>query len=191
MRGGWIPCENLPELEVGFDVYHCLGYRDHTLLPHAIQSLQGYPRELVWSLGTDMNLNDVLAILDEHYNNVKALDALNQELFQLQTAAKETASDWGICLSMHLQVLAASFPDHFPPDHVAELKQDCFYGRLLKRLKAIVAYLKASQHEKTYSDYLRAAREAEKEESMELSQNPLSQVIDNTVKPKTTNFFPL
>ena len=43
----------------------------------------------------DITLNDVLMILDEHYNNVKALDALNQELFQLQMADKETISDWG------------------------------------------------------------------------------------------------
>ena len=35
------------------------------------------------SLGIDITLDDVLTILDEHYNNVKALDALNQELFQL------------------------------------------------------------------------------------------------------------
>ena len=31
----------------------------------------------------DITLGDVLTILDKHYNNVKALDALNQELFQL------------------------------------------------------------------------------------------------------------
>ena len=55
----------------------------------------------------------------------------------------------------------------------------------------MVAYLKASPHEKTYSDYLLAAREAEKEDSMELSQRPWNQVIDNTAKPKTTSFFPL
>ena len=55
----------------------------------------------------------------------------------------------------------------------------------------MVTYLKASPHEKTYSDYLWAARKAEKEESMELSQNTCSQVIDNTAKPKTTSFFPL
>ena len=90
-------------------------------------------------------------------------------------------------LSRHLQVLAASFPNHFPPNRVAELKQDCCYGRLPKRLKAMVAYLKASPHEKTYSDHLWAARE----ESMKLSWNPCSHVIDNTAKPKTTSFFPL
>ena len=37
-------------------------------------------------------------ILDEHYNNVKALDALNLELFQLQMGEKETVLEWGcIC----------------------------------------------------------------------------------------------
>ena len=49
-----------------------------------------------------------------------------------------------------------------------------------------MAYLKATLQEKTYSDYLWAAREVEKEESMELSQNPWGQAIDNTAKPKTT-----
>ena len=102
-------------------------------------------------------MDDVLTILDEHYNNVKALDALSKELFQLRMGKKETVLDWGVCLSRHLQVLAASFPERFLPDQVAELKQDCFYGGLPKQLKAILAYLKATPDEKTYSDYLHAA----------------------------------
>ena len=149
-------------------IYQCAGCRDSTLLPYAIRSLQGYPGELVWSSGTDITLDDVLTTLDEHYNNVKVLDTLNQELFQLWMADKETVLDLGVCLSRHLQVLVASFLDHFPPDHVAELKRDCFYGRLPKQLKAMVAYLKAAPQVRTYSDYLRAAREAEKEDSIEL-----------------------
>ena len=113
-------------------VYHHAGCRDCTLLPYAIQSLQGYPGGLVQSSGMDITLDDVLTILDEHYNNVKALDALNQELFQVWMADKQTILDWGICLSKHLQVLAPSFSDCFPPDPVAELKRNCFYGRLPK-----------------------------------------------------------
>ena len=97
-------------------VYQCVGCRDNTLLPYVIRSLQGYPGQLVQSPGMDITLDDVLTILDEHYNNVKTLDTVNQELFQLQMADKETVSDWGICLSRHLQVLVASFPDHFPSD---------------------------------------------------------------------------
>ena len=139
-------------------VYQCAGCRDHTLLPYAIRSLQVYPGELVQSSGMDITLDNVLTILDEHYNNVEVLDALNQELFQLWMADKEMVWDWGIYLLRHLQVLAVSFPDHFPPDHVAELKRDHFYSRLPKQLKVMVAYLKAGPQGRMYSDYLRAAR---------------------------------
>ena len=95
-------------------VYQHVGCRNCTLLPYAIRSLQGYPGKLVWSSGIDITLNSVLTILDEHYNNVKALDILNQELIQLWVADKETVSGWGVCLLRHLQVLAASFPNHLP-----------------------------------------------------------------------------
>ena len=111
-------------LEVGSNgVSTCRGHGQN-LLPYAIRSLQGYSGKLVQSSGMDITLDDVLTILDEHYNNVKALDALNQELFQLQMAGKKTVSDWGIHLLKHLQVLAASFPDHFAPDWVADFPSD-------------------------------------------------------------------
>ena len=106
------------------------------------------------SSGTYITLDDLLTILDEHYNSVKALDALNQELFQLHMGKKEMISDWGVHLSQHLQILAVSFPEHFPPDHMAELKHDHFYSRLPKWLRAMVACMMASANEKTYSNYL-------------------------------------
>ena len=45
-------------------VYCHAGCQDHTLLPYAICSLQGYPGELVRSSGTDVTLDDILTILD-------------------------------------------------------------------------------------------------------------------------------
>ena len=101
-------------------VYHCEGCWDHSPLSYTIWSLQGYPRELVQSSRMDITLDDVLMILEKHYNNMKAIDALNQELFQLWMVDKEPILDWGVCLLRHLQVLAASFPNHFPPKCVAE-----------------------------------------------------------------------
>ena len=74
------------------------------------------------------------------------------------------------------------------PEFVAKLKCDHFYGRLPKWLKAMVAYLKASAHEKTYSDYIWATQEAEKEELMEPSCN---QTADKLSKLKAMSFFPL
>ena len=58
-------------------------------------------------------------------------------------------------------------------------------------MKVMVAYLKVGPQVRTYSDYLRAAREAEKEDSIELSQNPRIQASDGLSKPRPTSFFPL
>ena len=55
----------------------------------------------------------------------------------------------------------------------------------------MVAYLKAGLQVRTYSDYLRAAREAEKEDSTELPQGLRAQTTDGPPRPRTTSFFPL
>ena len=106
-------------------------------------------------------------------------------------ADRETVSHWGVHLSRHLQVLAASFPDCFPPDQVVELNRDHFYSGLPKHLKAMVAYLNAGPQIRTYSDYLRDAWEAAKENCMELSRGPRAQITDNAPKLQATCFFPL
>ena len=54
-----------------------------------------------------------------------------------------------------------------------------------------MAYLKAGPQVRTYSDYLRASREAEKEDSIELFQSSRIQMADGPSKPRTTSFFPL
>ena len=55
----------------------------------------------------------------------------------------------------------------------------------------MVAYLKAGLQVRTYSDYLRAAWEAKKEDSIELPWGPRTQMTNNLPKPRTTSFFPL
>ena len=55
----------------------------------------------------------------------------------------------------------------------------------------MVDYLKVGPQVRMYSDYLRAAREAEKEDSIELSQSSRIQTADSPSKPRTTSFFPL
>ena len=54
----------------------------------------------------------------------------------------------------------------------------------------MVAYLKVGLQVRTYSDYLRATREAEKEDSMELTWGPRTQATDTPPKPRATSFFP-
>ena len=55
----------------------------------------------------------------------------------------------------------------------------------------MVAYLKAGPQVRTYLDYLRATREAEKEDLIELSQSSRTPARDGLSKPRTTSFFPL
>ena len=55
----------------------------------------------------------------------------------------------------------------------------------------MVAYLKVGLQVRTYSDCLRAAREAEKEDSIELPRSSRIQAANGPSKPKTTSFFPL
>ena len=55
----------------------------------------------------------------------------------------------------------------------------------------MVAYPKVGPQMRTYSDYLRATREAEKEDSIELSQNSRIQASDGPSKPRPTSLFPL
>ena len=55
----------------------------------------------------------------------------------------------------------------------------------------MVAYLKVGPQVRTYSDYLRAAREAEKEDTIELSQSPRAPATDGPSKLRATSFFPL
>ena len=55
----------------------------------------------------------------------------------------------------------------------------------------MVAYLKVGLQVRTYSDYLRATREAEIEDLIELSRSSRFQMTDGPSKPRTTSFFPL
>ena len=55
----------------------------------------------------------------------------------------------------------------------------------------MVAYLKVGTQVRTYSDYLRAVWEVEKEDSIELPQSSRAQTANGPSNPRTTSFFPL
>ena len=55
----------------------------------------------------------------------------------------------------------------------------------------MVAYLKVGPQVRTYSDYLRATREAEKEDSIKLSRSPRPPATNGPTRPRATSFFPL
>ena len=55
----------------------------------------------------------------------------------------------------------------------------------------MVAFLKAGPQVRTYSDYLKAVREAKKEDLIKLPRSSRIQTTDGLSKLRTTSFFPL
>ena len=95
------------------------------------------------------------------------------------------------CLSLETSLGSGCFLSWLlSPDWVTELKRDCFYGGLPKQLKAMVAYLKAGPQVRTYSDYLRAAWEVKKEDSIEVPWGPRTQATNTPPKLRATSLFP-
>ena len=87
--------------------------------------------------------------------------------------------------------IGSLFPRPFSSRSCRRTEEGLFYGGLPKQLKVMVAYLKAGPQVRIYSDYLRATREAKKEDSIELSWGSRFQTTDGPSKPRPTSFFPL
>ena len=168
-------------------VYHCTGCQDCTLLPYTIHCLQGYPGGGGEEFGDRHHPGWCPHHAGWTLQQCQGLVCFEPGTLSATNGWKRDSVRWGVYLSKHLQVLVASFPEHFPLDHIAVLKHDHFYGGLPKQLKAMVTYLEASTNKKTYSSYLWAVREAEKEEVMEPSH---SQMAVNPTKPKVMSFLP-
>ena len=117
-------------------VYRHAGCRDYTLLPYAIRFLQGYPGQLVQGSGTDITLDDVLTILDEHYNNVKALNAFNQELFQMRMADKETCIRMGCPPLQTLTNISSILPRAFSSGLSSRTEERSFLWWTSKTIEA-------------------------------------------------------
>ena len=80
-------------------------------------------------------------------------------------------------------VVAGKTFSHTPDEAMSDgLAKACDLGKRYS-VKENISY--------SYSDYLRAAREAEREDLIELSQSSRIQTADSLSKPRTTSFFPL
>ena len=130
-------------------------------------------------------------VLDEHYNNVKVLDDAESRVIPI-------ANGWqgyGVrleCLPLQTPTNTGSvLPSPLSPRLCSGTEEGSLFGGLPKQLKVMVDYLKVGPQVRTYSDYLRAAREAEKEDLIELTQSSRVQTADSLPKPRTTSFFPL
>ena len=90
------------------------------MLPYVFCSLQGFPGDLARSLDEDSTLSDVLQMLDEYYGVIMTCDALSKELHSLKQESGENVAE----------LLQLEYPWRIQPEHVEEMKCDCFYEGL-------------------------------------------------------------
>ena len=90
----------------------------------------GIPRWSSQELGEDATLNDVLQILDEHYDVIMMFDILSKELYSLKQGSSENVAEFGICLLQQVQILKSEYPGRIQPEHVEEMKHAHFHEGL-------------------------------------------------------------
>ena len=134
----------------------------------------------------DITLTNVLTIIEEHYNNVKTLDALNQELFQQQQqmADKEAVSDCSMTSFFHLHKLKGThLALKTPAMHLAHLEE-----KSVKKDKEVESEDLKSINGVTeeYMEHLaRAVKDAQVEEKSSYHCSSLEHFICNCLLVRT------
>ena len=137
------------------------GWDNHNFWPMS-RSLQGFPRDLVRSLGKDATLSNVLKMLDEHYSVMMTFDALSKELYSLKQGMGENVAKFGVCLSTQVQILQTKYPGRIQQEHVEEVKRDHFCDCLSPEDWWMLAHKVNGENPVTYSELLLAAQKLEK-----------------------------
>ena len=143
-------------------MFHCSSWDDHHLLPYVFRSLQGFPGDLVRSLGEDATLGNVLWMLDEPYGVMMTINALSSELYSLRQGTGENVAEFRVCLSQQVQILQTEYPSRIQQKHVEEVKCDCFYEGLSPEYWWMLAHKVNEENPVTFSELLLAAQKLER-----------------------------
>ena len=135
---------------------------DHHLLPYVFRSLQGFPGDLLRSLGEDATLGNDIQMLDEHYDVVMTFDALSKELYSLKQGMGENMVEFQVHLSQQIQILQMKYPSRIQWEHVEKVKQDCFYKDLSPEYQQILAHKVNGENPVIYSKLLLTAQKLER-----------------------------
>ena len=143
-------------------LFHCSGWDDQHLLPYVFRSLQGFPGDLVRSLGEDTTQGDVLQMLDEHYDIVMTFDALSKELYSLKQGIGNNVAEFRVCLLQQVKILQTEYPSRFQQEHVEEVKPDCSYEGLNPEYQWMLVHKVDGKNPATYFKLLLAAQKLER-----------------------------
>ena len=69
-------------------------------------------------------------MLDKHYGIKMTFDTLSKELHSLRQGSSENVAELAVHLLQQVQMLHLEYPGRIQPEHVEEMKCDCFYEGL-------------------------------------------------------------
>ena len=140
----------------------CSVWDDQHLLPYIFQSLQGFLDDLARSLGKSATLNDVLQMLDEHYGIEMMFNALCKELYSLKQGSGENVTEFWVHLSQQVQILQSEYLGRIQPEHIEEMKWNCFYEFLNTKCRQMLAHKVDGKIPAGYSDLLLATQKLDR-----------------------------
>ena len=143
-------------------IFHCSGLDDQHLLLYIFWLLQGFPGDLVRSLGEDATLTDIFQMLDEYYGMMMTFDALSREFYSPKQGSIENVAEFRVHLSHQIQILQSEYPERIQQEHVKEMKGDHFYKGLNPEYQHMLAHKVDGEHPTSYSDLLLAAQNLER-----------------------------
>ena len=136
----------------------CLsGWDNQHLLPYVFPSLQGFLGDLAQSLGEDGTLSDILQALDEHYSVVIVFNSLSKEFYSLKQGVGENVAEFRVHLSHQVQILQSKYQGRILPEHMEEIKCDCFCEGFNPEYHQMLVHKVDSENPAGYSDLLLAA----------------------------------
>ena len=174
-------------------IFHHSGWDDQHLLLYMFRSLQGFPGDLVRSLGENATLTNILQMLDEHYGMVMMFDALSKELYSLKQGSGENVAEFRMHLSQQVQILQSQYQGKIQQEHMEKMKWDHFCEGLNTKYHQMLAHKMDGKHPTNYSDLLLAAQTLERQAEARDPLLPKTTTTggSNVTQPQTSgNLFP-
>ena len=101
-------------------------------------------------------------MLDEHYGVIMTFNGFSKELYSLKQGLDENVVEFRVCLLQQVQILKSEHRGRIQPEHIEEMKHDCFYEGLNPEYQWMLAHKVDSEHPTSYSDLLLATQKLER-----------------------------
>ena len=120
-------------------------------------------------------------------------DILSKELYSLKQGSGENVAEFGVHLSQQVQILQSEYPRRILPEHVEEMKWDCFYEGLNYKYRGMLAHKVDGKDPAGYSNLFLAPRKLKRriEARFPLPLKTAKTSVSKVTHSKTSgNLFP-